>query len=882
MWGWGGQTSGYCGSVSIQTAGLFWGSWITEDTIRGTSGGHNANHQILIAYSKDLPIPATSALSVCTALAYNCTMWNYDKAANPQSAAFLAWAKGYIDAGKPVMMGVYWVEGSDSDYDHIVPLVGYEQDVFFFNDLHSNVTQQVALSSFVRNRKECGKGSQSSGVDYTFCLPKKVDYGLAFDGNADKFGVLLPATMKVSSWTEPDYSKEDGRHELPVELEANVTVSGLVSGQRYALLRFDDHTKVPDSFFLKAAFAEKTEFIAAGLTYLHQTRFMSNTTAIFRCVRSEAADAAGEERRRQPLGGQPQLQPQLQRPPSLWPLPLHMVAMPGSPIPLSPASLRIVAASASPGSRSAVLQRAIKRYMDGGLIFERQGRGQEQGNGEGKAQGQSLNPVDPLRSPVFTLTLHVASADETLEVGSCGDGNPTIRCVNESYSLLVDSAAGGSIYAQSVYGALHALESFAQLVDGDSIAPVSVVDEPRFEYRGVMVDTARHFLTVDTIQRVLGAMSVNKLNVLQIHLTDDQSFPFQSSTHPNLTIHGAFQPNMTYSHDDIAKIVRYANDRGIVVQVETDMPAHAASWRGENGFIANNSGLPDPSKARTYTVIEDVIRELRELGVSTTHHIGGDEFIATGWERDRDVMQWAKSQGIDGGGGGCSRSAPSGAHTYNSSDCSLLCRFHMEHAKAAKRAGYSNIYMWSDASGCEGLNMLFPNAVVDLWGPGDVWHGCTGDQCYASDWGRMQQGDGSWHWYYIPLIFKHGWPGTVTLDSGTGFSKAVVSGCFHLECPSTKYNWTYNYACGARLQNYSGVGGAEDWNATQKAVVIGGHASRWGETTTSDNWFAHSFPAQAAAQARGIFPRRALSDSEHYTLHISFRRSQNRAVSRSV
>ena len=66
-----------------------------------------------------------------------------------------------------------------------------------------------------------------------------------------------------------------------------------------------------------------------------------------------------------------------------------------------------------------------------------------------------------------------------------------------------------------------------------------------------------------------------------------------------------------------------ANDRGIVVQVETDMPAHAASWRGENGFIANNSGLPDPSKARTYTVIEDVIRELRELGVSTTHHIGG-------------------------------------------------------------------------------------------------------------------------------------------------------------------------------------------------------------------------------------------------------------------
>jgi hypothetical protein len=287
MWGWGPGTSGYCGSVSIQTAGLFHGNWVTEDAIRGTSGGHNANHQILIAYGKDMNNPATSAAAVCKALAFNCTIWNYDKANSPQSAAFVTWAKAAIDAQHPVIMGLYWVEESDADYDHIVPLVGYEKDMLLFNDLHSNATQRVKLSNFIKTRKECkGATLPSQQESFTFCLPKKVDYGLSFDGNADKFGVLLPARMSVSSWTEPDYSKEDGLHQHPVELKANVTVAGLEVGGEYSLLRYDDHTMVPDSGFLTSSFVEKTEFTAASTTYLHALSFMSNATAIMRCVPS--------------------------------------------------------------------------------------------------------------------------------------------------------------------------------------------------------------------------------------------------------------------------------------------------------------------------------------------------------------------------------------------------------------------------------------------------------------------------------------------------------------------------------------------------------------------------------------------------------------------
>jgi hypothetical protein len=147
--------------------------------------------------------------------------------------------------------------------------------------------------------------------------------------------------------------------------------------------------------------------------------------------------------------------------------------------------------------------------------------------------------------------------------------------------------------------------------------------------------------------------------------------------------------------------------------------------------------------------------------------------------------------------------------------------------------------MWSDAAGCEGLNMIFPTAIVDLWGAGDLtFHGCKGDTCVAEDWGKGR----SWHWYRAGYNFKHGWPGALTAEDGYGYAKAVVSGCFHLECPFSKYNWSYNYACGARLQNFSGV---LDWNKTQAEVIIGGHAARWGETTTTENWFYNSFPALA-------------------------------------
>ena len=300
MWGWEPKVSGYCGSVSVQTAAIYHGNWLSEDAIRGTSGGHNAKHQLLVVYPKDAEVKGAAISSACESLKLNCSMWDYDTEKAPQHAGFLGWAKDHVDAGHPVIMGLYWGVESDADYDHIVPLVGYDTDdagadgsnavsAVYFNDLHGNATIRAEARSFVASRKECNK-NQRFGPG-SFCLPQKYNYGIAVRGNQDAEGVLLPVRLAMDSWTEPDYSVEDQQHEAPVVMGATVTVSGLTAGMRYALLRFDNPAAVPARAFLAAAYANKTEFVASGATWTERAQFESNSTTLFRCVQVAAATA---------------------------------------------------------------------------------------------------------------------------------------------------------------------------------------------------------------------------------------------------------------------------------------------------------------------------------------------------------------------------------------------------------------------------------------------------------------------------------------------------------------------------------------------------------------------------------------------------------------
>merc|ERR1712216_442456 len=107
--------------------------------------------------------------------------------------------------GEPVITGLYWGVESKLGYDHIVPLVGFDDEAAYFNDLHSPTTTREKLSSFVKSRKHCHRRSMYG--NNSFCLPYEVDYGISTSGNQDSKGSLLPVKLALSSWTEPDYSR---------------------------------------------------------------------------------------------------------------------------------------------------------------------------------------------------------------------------------------------------------------------------------------------------------------------------------------------------------------------------------------------------------------------------------------------------------------------------------------------------------------------------------------------------------------------------------------------------------------------------------------------------------------------------------------------------
>lgn len=104
----------------------------------------------------------------------------------------------------------------------------------------------------------------------------------------------------------------------------------------------------------------------------------------------------------------------------------------------------------------------------------------------------------------------------------------------EAYSLAVD-AKGAKLSAGSVKGVMEGLETLTQLVENKSIPYVNIVDEPRFEWRGLMIDVARHFIPLDVVKRNVDAMAAAKLNILHLHLTDDEGFRIESKKYPNYT-----------------------------------------------------------------------------------------------------------------------------------------------------------------------------------------------------------------------------------------------------------------------------------------------------------------------------------------------------------
>jgi hexosaminidase len=253
----------------------------------------------------------------------------------------------------------------------------------------------------------------------------------------------------------------------------------------------------------------------------------------------------------------------------------------------------------------------------------------------------------------------VKSPEATLHVTCSGRPGPAYPVLGEDESYTLDiTPDGASIKAATVDGAMHGLETFAQSIqpgpDGFRASAMHIEDQPRFAWRGLMMDVSRHFMPVETVERNLDAMAAVKLNVLHWHLSDDQGFRVESRLHPRLQQLGS--DGLYYTQAQIRTIVAYARDRGIRIVPEFDIPGHSASWlpgypalaSGKGPFeILRNFGISlaviDPTRETTYAFLDSFIGEMAALFPDKYFHIGGDEVNPRQWNESPRIQAFEKA-----------------------------------------------------------------------------------------------------------------------------------------------------------------------------------------------------------------------------------------------
>lgn len=225
---------------------------------------------------------------------------------------------------------------------------------------------------------------------------------------------------------------------------------------------------------------------------------------------------------------------------------------------------------------------------------------------------------------------------------------------NESYAISVTSNKV-IITAENNIGAYRALETLLQLITTSKNGPFfnncSIVDEPRFKWRGLLIDVCRHWIPPHIIKRNIDAMAAVKMNVLHLHLTEDQGFRIESKKFPKL--HELGNNGNYFTQEDIKGIIQYANDRGIRVVPEFDIPGHITSWlvgypklasANRNYEIATKYGVfkasLNPTEEYSYQFLDTLLTEMCQLFPDAYFHIGGDENNGSDWNQNKKIQKF--------------------------------------------------------------------------------------------------------------------------------------------------------------------------------------------------------------------------------------------------
>lgn len=237
---------------------------------------------------------------------------------------------------------------------------------------------------------------------------------------------------------------------------------------------------------------------------------------------------------------------------------------------------------------------------------------------------------------------------------------------DESYALTI-SASRIVLVANTDLGALRGLETFLQLLSVDEqgyfFPGAKIEDGPRFPWRGLMIDASRHFMPVEVIKRNLDGMAAVKMNVFHWHLSDDQGFRVESKVFPKL--HELGSDGFYYTQVQLREIIAYAEERGIRVVPEFDVPGHATSWLVAYPELGSAPGpyqsekdwgifypVLNPVKKFTYEFLDKLFGEMAALFPDTYFHIGGDEIEhgdyheAKHWNENPEIQAFKKKNNI--------------------------------------------------------------------------------------------------------------------------------------------------------------------------------------------------------------------------------------------
>ncbi|CAG0901695.1 unnamed protein product [Darwinula stevensoni] len=384
----------------------------------------------------------------------------------------------------------------------------------------------------------------------------------------------------------------------------------------------------------------------------------------------------------------------------------------------------------------------------------------------------------------------------------------------EAYTLDIPSSGGAKVEAKTIWGALRGLETFSQLVwtlkddNGNSFAVANVTkieDKPRFPHRGILLDTARHFLTVETLKRNLDAMAYNKFNVFHWHLTDDQAFPYQSQVFPLLSEKGAYTQRHLFRQDDVREVMEYARLRGIRVIPEIDSPGHTHAMRKGHPELLTacygdgvNPGTPDypnhadrevldPSKNSTYEFMKTLFQELKDLFQDKFLHLGMDEVKHACWESSPEIQNFMTENGIQ--------------------DYSQLEQYYINRHVAMIQGLGSRYISYQDPIE---LGLDLGDALVQVWKDGELG-------------GEFS----SWQDYMMMV-------------TGKGY-QVIFSSCWYLNYISYGEDWRRYYECDPT--NFPGT-------EEERSLVVGGEAAVWGEFVDGVNLEARLWPRASAVAER--------------------------------